>query len=363
MNMQKNVWNEFEMETMRNYHDLYMVTDVLILADVFENFRRICMENYGLDPAWYYTSPGLSWDALLKMTKVKLDLLKDPDMVLMFEKGIRGGMSMISKRYAKANNPYMDGGAGASCEYDSDKPTKYIPYLDANNLYGWAMSKKLPVSDFKWMNVDELNNWEEVPCVLEVDLEYPQEFHDWHNDYPLAPERMKIDGVEKLVPNLYDKEKYIVHHETLKKYMELGLKLKKIHRGIKFREEEWMKSYIMLNTNMRAKAKSDFEKDFYKLMNNSVFGKTMENIRNRVDIQLVNCEKKALKLFGKTNYDKCTIFSENLIAVHMKKTKIIFNKPIYTGMSVLDLSKTLMFDFHYNYMKKKRDYYSQIQIV
>ena len=135
--------------------------------------------------------------------------------------------------------------------------------------------------------------------------------------------------------------------------MDLGLKLKKIHRGIKFRGEEWMKDYIMLNTNMRAKAKSDFEKDFYKLMNNSVFGKTMENIRNRVDIQLVNCEKKALKLFGKTNYDKCTIFSENLIAVHMKKTKIIFNKPIYTAMSVLDLGKTLMFDLHYNYIKKK----------
>ena len=151
----KNVWNEFEMETMRNYHDLYMVTDVLILADVFENFRRICMENYGLDPAWYYTSPGLSWDALLKMTKVKLDLLKDPDMVLMFEKGIRGGVSMISKRYAKANNPYLRTASGMDV-YDPDKPTKYIPYLDANSLYGWAMSKKLPVSDFKWMNVDEL---------------------------------------------------------------------------------------------------------------------------------------------------------------------------------------------------------------
>ena len=124
----KNVWNEFEMETMRNYHDLYMNTDVLILADVFENFRKICMENYGLDPTWYYTSPGLSWDALLKMTKIELDLLTDTDMVLMFEKGIRGSVSMISKRYSKANNAYMD-------EYDSDKPTKYIPYLDANNLY------------------------------------------------------------------------------------------------------------------------------------------------------------------------------------------------------------------------------------
>ena len=139
----KNVWKEFELETMRNYHDLYMITDVLTLADIFENFRKICIENYKLDPAWYYTSLGLSWDALLKITKVKLKLLKDPDMVLMFEKGIRGGMSMISNRYAKADNPYMGE------EYDKNKPTKYIPYLDANNLYGLAMYKPLPVNDFK----------------------------------------------------------------------------------------------------------------------------------------------------------------------------------------------------------------------
>ena len=199
--------------------------------------------------------------------------------------------------------------------------------------------------------------------MLEVDLEYPKELHDLHNDYPLAPERLKIGGVEKLVPNLKNKEKYVLHHEILKQYEKLGMKIIKIHRGIKFHEEEWMKPYIMLNTNLRTNSKNEFEKNFFKLMNNSVFGKTMENIRSRVDIQLTNCEKKALKLFAKTNYDKCTIFSENLITVLMKKTKIIFNKPIYTGMSVLDLSKTLMFDFHYNYMKKKRDYYSQIQIV
>ena len=131
---------------MRNYHDLYMITDVLILADVLGNFRKICIENYGLNPAWYYTSPVPSWDALLKIKKVKLELLKDPDMILMMEKDIRSGVSMISKRYAKANNPYM------WVKYDPNKPTKYIPYLDTKNLYGWAMSKKLLVSNFKWMN-------------------------------------------------------------------------------------------------------------------------------------------------------------------------------------------------------------------
>ena len=198
-----------------------------------------------------------------------------------------------------------------------------------------------------------MTNWRDIPSVLEVGLEYRKELHDLHNNYPLAPKRLNINGVEKLVPNLNNKKKYILHHEILKLYEKLGLKITKIHLGIKFYEKEWMKDYIILNTNLRINAKNEFEKNFFKLINNSVLGKTMENIRNRVDIKLVNCEKKALKLFAKTNYYNCTIFSENLIAVHMKKTKIKFNKPIYTGMSLLALSKMLMFDFHYNYIKPK----------
>ena len=140
------------METLQDYHDLYLKTDVLLLADVFENFRDVCQENYGLDPAWYYTAPGIAWDAALKVTKVELELLADPDMLLMIEKGIRGGVSMISTRYGKANNPYM----GDS--YDPNQPTKYISYLDANNLYGWAMCKPLPTHGLEWMVQDELNN-------------------------------------------------------------------------------------------------------------------------------------------------------------------------------------------------------------
>ena len=120
-----------------------METDVKLLADVFENFRNLCQEQYGLDPAHYYTSPGLSWDALLKKTGVELELLTDIDMHLFVERGMRGGISMVSKRHAKANNPQVPG-------YDPSKPKKHIMYLDANNLYGWAMSKPLPTRDFKW---------------------------------------------------------------------------------------------------------------------------------------------------------------------------------------------------------------------
>jgi len=164
-------------------------------------------------------------------------------------------------------------------DYDSSKPSKYIQYFDANNLYGWAMSKPLPIHGFKWMNGEELEDWKNFSCILEVDLEYPESLHDLHNDYPLAIERLKVGKVDKLVPNLRNKQKYVIHHAALKQGDSLGLKITKIHCGIKFEESAWLKKYIDLNTEQRAKAKNEFEKDFFKLMNNSVFGKTMENIR------------------------------------------------------------------------------------
>ena len=342
----QNVWETFKMKTMRDYHDLYLKSDVLLLSDVFENFRDVCLDNYRLDPIFYYTAPGLAWDACLKITKVELELLHDYEMLMMVEKGIRGGVSMISTRYGKANNPYMK-------DYDPDQPNKFISYLDANNLYGWAMSKPLPTKGFRWMNREELKDWKSMPCILEVDVTYPEKLHDLHNDYPLAPERVTVNKVEKLIPNLNDKTKYVIHHETLKLYLSLGLKLTKIHRGITFEESAWLKPYIDLNTDLRAKAQNDFEKDFFKLMNNSVFGKTMENIRNRVDIRLVTRVSQAKRLTCKPNYQHHTIFSKNRAAVHMKKVKLYFNKPVYLGMSILDLSKTLMYDFHYNYIKPK----------
>ena len=168
----KKVWEAFEMKTLEDYHNLYNKLDVLLLADVFENFRDICIKNYNLDPAHYYTAPGLAWDAALKLTDVKLELLSDIDMLLMVEKGIRGGISMVSNRYGKANNKYM----GDS--FDVKEPSKYITFLDANNLCGWAMSKPLPTHDFKWMNESELETWGKHTCILEVDLEYPQSLHD-----------------------------------------------------------------------------------------------------------------------------------------------------------------------------------------
>ena len=293
----KEVWDEFNCKTFRDYRNIYNMSDVLILADVFENFRDVCNENYNLDPAHYLTAPGLAWDAALKMTKIELELLSDYDMLLMIQKGIRGGISMISNRYGTANNKYM----GDS--YDPSKESKYIQYMDANALYTCAMSKPLPTHRFEWMSESELVHWESIPCISEVDLNYPESLHDEHNDYPLAPERLIIDKVDKLVPNLNDKKNYVIHYENLKQYVRLGLKITKIHRGLKFEERDWLKGYIDLNTELRTKAKNDFEKDFFELMNNSVFGKTMENIEKRVDVRLVTTRKKAKKLSSKPNYN------------------------------------------------------------
>ena len=289
---------------MGEYHDLYLKTDVILLADIFENFRDVCLKHYKLGPAWYYTSPGLSWDALQKKTEIKLDLLSDINMILFIESGIRGGVSMISNRYGKANNKYME-------NYNPDEESKFITYLDANNLYGWGMSQKLPYKKFRWMceykayclKPLQIDADGDTGYILQVDLEYPKDLHNLHNDYPLAPENMNIDRVDKLTPNLNNKTMYILHLKNLQLYLSLRLKLTKIHQVLVFDQKDWMRPYIDLNTSLRTASKNDFEKDFFKLMNNSVFGKTMENIRNRIDVRLVNEEKQAKKLIAKPTFE------------------------------------------------------------
>ena len=354
------VWNTFGCKTIRDYHDLYLKSDVLLLADVFEKFRKTCLHHYKLDPAHYYTSPGLAWDACLKTTSQRLELLSDYDMLMMIERGIRGGITHISKRYAEANNKYMK-------NYNPEKKSSFIQYLDANNLYGWAMSQNLPTHGFKQItNItvekvmeilektnNSMANTGKKGYIFEVDLEYPPKLWDLHNDYPLAPETMKVDGVEKLICHFKPRKNYVIHYRALRQCLELGMKITAVHRGISFYQSPWMEPYIRKNTELRKCAANNFEKDFFKLMNNSVFGKTIENIRKRQNIELVDDRKKALKLSSRPNFDRCTIFDRNLIAIHMKKTEVYFNKPVYVGQAILDLSKTLMYDFHYNYIKDK----------
>ncbi|MCG8113271.1 MAG: DNA polymerase, partial [Candidatus Thiodiazotropha taylori] len=385
----QNVFEKFQLKTLGEYHDLYLKTDVLLLCDVFEAFRRVCMDQYELDPCHFYTSPGLAWIACLKMTGVSLELMTDIDQILFVESGIRGGISYIANRYARANNPLLD-------NYDPSEPTSYLLYLDMNNLYGFSMIQKLPTGSFRFLSEREIGQFDvlSVPeggdkgYIVECSIKYGDHLHELHNDYPVAPEKKHVQDdelspyavglwkqlhgkmdddplpprvkVEKLMVTLEDKEKYVVHYRNLQLYLRLGLEIKNVHRVLEFSQEAWMKPYIDFNTEMRKKATSTFQKNFYKLMNVSVFGKTMENVRKHKNIELVHTRKRLAKLSAKPTYKTTKIFNEDLVAVEMERAKVKLYKPSYSGMCILDLSKLAMYDFYYNYLKKK--YGSRVQL-
>ena len=220
-------------------------------------------------------------------------------------------------------------------DYDSNKPSRYLQYLDANNLYGWAMSQPLPIGGgFKWVDIKpeeikKLSAEEDRGYLMEVDILYPRELHDNHNDLPFMCSRMKIGGVEKLAIDLYYKRKYAIHIRALQQVLDHGLILEKIYRTIEFRQSPWMKEYIAFNTKLRTTAKNDFEKDFYKLMNNSVFRKTMENIRKHRTIELVNNNKDYLRCVMKPNFKSGVLYRPNLMGCEMGKTVLKMNKLVY----------------------------------
>ena len=253
-----NVFKRFELENLGQYHDLYVQSDTLLLADVFENFRDMCIKEYELDPSHFLSLPGLAFQACLKKTNIELELLTDYDMLLMVEEGIRGGICHSIHRYAKANNKYMK-------NYNNNEESSYIQYLDANDPYGWAMSKKLAVNGFKWTDNDEINeefikNYNENDnkgYILEVDVKCPKRLHELHSDLLFLSERMKIDKCNKLVCNLFNKKKYVAHINSSKQALNHGSKLKKIHRIIEFNQEAWLKPYIDMNTELRKAAKND----------------------------------------------------------------------------------------------------------
>ena len=370
------LWEHFGIRNLGQYHDLYLRTDVLLLTDVFEN----------LDPAHYFTLPNFAWDAMLLKTGVILEPLTDQSMYEMIEKGLRGGMCQVSHKEAKANNKYMND------DYDEQKPSNYINYLDANNLYGLAMSMKLPIGELKWikkiLTEKMIMDWRENDdnaYILEVDLEYPKEIHDLTSDYPFCPENMNVEekllsehqkslyrhyynGKEakdekhhKLILNQQNKSNYVVHIKALQFYLKKGMKLIKVHKGVKFQQRQWLKPWIDFNAEKRKEAKSDFEKDMFKLMNNAVYGKTMENVRNHIDFELVSTQERIQKCINNPNYKGCHIINEELAGVEKTKTVLKLDKPIYLGMTILDLSKIHMYSFYYDVLKEK--YQEKVKLV
>ena len=377
----RHVWDTFAAEkadgeyTMGDYHDLYLLTDVLLLADVMHNFRTLSLDNYKLDPWRFYTVPGLTLSAGLRMTNVTIDLIEDVDQHLFVEAGMRGGVACISKRLAETSD--VD-------EVDENGFRDFLLYLDANNLYGWAMSQCLPTGNYHWLSEEEVNSFDLAAwtadgasgCLLEVDMDCPDELHDLLADYPPAPEKKNISydmlsdkqrellgtymdnaelwkSVPKLVPSLEPKRKYVVHYRALQLYLELGLKLTKIHRVLAFDQSPWLEPYIAFNTVRRAAASSEFLKRLYKLMNNAIFGKTMENVRHRRQIEFASEAKRLKKLAAKPTFRSKMIISEELTAIENYCTSVWLNKPIIVGQAILDLSKVLMIRFHYMWIKTR----------
>ena len=277
---------------------------------------------------------------------IELEPLTYPNKLLMFERGIRGGIAQAVHRYAKASNKYMG---------DNPRESSYLQHLNVNNLYDWPMSQLLPTRRFEWVDQsqftpDNISLYAKEGYLLEVNIRYPTELHDLHNDFPFMCEKMVINRVEKLVPNLDDKKKYIIQVKMLDQALKHGLILEKVHRAIRFNQRAWLKPYIDFNTQLRFQARNESEKDFFKLMNNSAFGKTMENIRKHKDIKLATNREAFLKTVMKPNFESAICFSENLMGCAIGKIKVIMNKPVYLGKALLGLGKLIMYEFHYDYV-------------
>ena len=349
------IWDKFKMKNMGYYHDLYLKKDVLLLADVFEKFISTCLKYYELDPCHYFSAPGLSWDAMLKMTGVKLEKYLTLTSICSLKKG-EGEKFLTLQRYDKANNKYM-------CDYDSNKQSTFITYLDKNNLYGWAMSEYLPYGEFEWLkNFDELDvmsiiKKSDAGYILEVYLEYPKELHDLHNCCPLATQKLtitndilskyckeiadeygiKVGDVKKLIPNLGNKTKYVVHYRDLKLYLSLGMKLTKIHRVLQFKESDLMNKYIDFNTKKRMSATNiylEYPKELHDLHNccplatqkltvtNDILSKYCKEIADEYDIKVGDVKKLIPNLGNKTKYVAHCRNLQLYLSLGMKLTKI-----------------------------------------
>lgn len=377
----KNVWSNFGCQNLGDYLNVYLLADLLLLTDVFENFRSNCLQDYQLDPVHYFSSAHLTMDAFLRFSGVTLDLLTDIDKYLLIRKAVRGGLSMVSKRYSEAFNKYLYPNPLSLQLLGSPKP-RYLLYLDANNLYGWAMLQPLPFGDFSWKDptsflIDEILRSSEQEThrkgyILEVDLEYPSELHEAHNDFPLAPVKDQISfsdlspfakdickkqscqsalNVNKLITTLNDKNNYVLYYKNLKLYLQLGLKLKKVHKVLEFSEAPIMKSYIEFNSMKRAASKNDFDSNFYKFLSNSLYGKTMERPENKTQLKLINDIEAYQNYVSRVNFKQGKIIHQDLISLELKYPSFVINKPSYIGAVILDLAKYHMYNFHYNVMK------------
>lgn len=374
------VWKKFKIKNLTEYCQLYCYIDVLVLAEIMQKFRATMMKFAKLDPIHYISLPGFGWDTMLKLTKCEIGLPTDIDQIQLIQSGIRGGISFINTRYKSVKNKtHHVNEKGGSEERQFTDDNSAIYYIDANNLYGQSQMGKLPYSHFKWIpkyhldtfNVSKIDLDSDIGYILEVDLEYPSELHFLHNDYPLAPETMEVTSKDlsdysihccdnpknykskKLITSFRKKENYVVHIKNLKLYIQLGMKLTKIHRILQFIQKSFLTPFIEKCTEERRKSNSIFEKNLFKTISNSCYGKTIENVRDYITIKMHTTDKSFKKASSLHTFKNFSIIDKDLVTTSHFLPNIVHDKPYAIGFTILEYSKHFMYDFYYNKLLKK----------
>ena len=358
----KEIIKQFNIKNGGELTRLYCKSDVILLAYVFEKFIKVSNEEYNINPLYCVSLPGYTYQCALKYTNIKLQTLQDKDLILLIENNIRGGVSSVmGDRYVK-----------------SDENNKII-YADATNLYGHSMSQFLPYDEIEmwhghpdkyWTWLDIILNTpndSEIGYFLEFDLKYPDDIKEKTRYFPFCPENKKnnpdkyneyMNSIKpenytkskKLICDWTDKKKYLIHYRMLKFYLRHGMIVEKIHEIISFKQSRWLEGYISFNTQKRNKAKNEFEKDFFKLLVNAAFGKFLENIRNRLDLELIKKDniKKFADQQSKSTFNGIQKTYENYYSFTYKKNEFVMDKAIYVGFSILNLSKLHMYETYYD---------------
>ena len=358
----KEIINLFNIKNGGDLTKLYCKIDVILLADVFEKFAKVSTKEYGINPLYCVSLPGYTYQCALNYTDIKLQTLQDKDLILLIKNNIRGGISSVmGDTYVRSDE------------------NKNIIYIDATNLYGYSMSQFLPYDEIEMWHghPDHYMNWLEeilytpdesdIGYFVEVDLKYPDNIKVKTKNFPFCPENKKIDSdkyndcMNKIKPKNYtkskklicdwtDKKKYLIHYRMLKFYVRHGMIVEKVHEIISFKQSKWLESYISFNTQKRNKAKNEFEKDFFKLLVNAAFGKFLENVRNRLELELIKNDniKKIINQQSKLTFNGIQKSYENYDSYTFKQNQVVMDKAIYVGFSILELSKLHMYETYYD---------------
>ena len=363
----RDIIKRFNIKNGEELTEIYLKSDVLLLACVFEKFIKVSVNEFGINPLYCVSLSGYTWQCGLKYTGINLQTLQDKDMILLLENNIRGGISSVmGDRYIKSDE------------------IKKILYIDANNLYGHSMGEPLPYDEIKFdqnINLEDILNTpddSDIGCFVEADLTYPDIIKEKTKNFPFAPVNKKINPenlnnyMKEIRPDTYvqcsklicdwsDKKNYLIHYRMLKFYVRHGMIVDKVHDITSFKQSRWLEKYINFNTQKRNQSVNDFEKDFYKLLNNAYYGKTMENVKNRLKIKIVKKDdcREIIKQQSKLNFNGIHKSYKNCDSYIYKQNEVLMDKPIYVGFTVLELSKLLVYETYYD---KLQPYFGQENI-